>query len=132
MSKRFPNKCQNREKGFTLIELLVVVAILGVLAAVAIPNVAKFIGYGKSDVGTTEFHEMQNCVVAAMADDPITGSITAADFGNTGRTTPPSATDLTVGSKQLTYYIVGGIVRCLGHYHADADGTVHQLWYPTN
>jgi type IV pilus assembly protein PilA len=33
-----------KEKGFTLIELLVVIAILGVLVAVAIPNITKFIG----------------------------------------------------------------------------------------
>jgi type IV pilus assembly protein PilA len=130
MLNRLFDKRSYREKGFTLIELLVVVAILGVLAAVAIPNIAKFIGYGRSDVGSTELHEMQNCVVAAMADTPVTSEIIDADFGNTGEANPPSAVDLTVGPKHLTNYITGGIIRCLGHYHADADGTVHQLWYP--
>ena len=59
------------EKGFTLIELLIVVAILGVLAAVIIPNVGQFIGAGETEARQTEYQTIQTAVHQMMVDNEI-------------------------------------------------------------
>lgn len=74
------------ERGFTLIELLIVIAILGVLAAVIIPNVGRFFGRGETEARRTEKDSVQAAMDNMMADNGIS-SIPNNDFPTTAAAT---------------------------------------------
>ncbi len=61
-----------KQKGFTLIELLIVVAILGILAAVVIPNVGRFLGRGEQEAQNAEFQSIQAAVQSMLIDNNLT------------------------------------------------------------
>ncbi|MFC1895552.1 type IV pilin protein [Thermodesulfobacteriota bacterium] len=55
---------RTNEKGFTLIELMIVIAIIGILAAIAIPN---FISYRQRGYNAASNADIKNAYTAAQA-----------------------------------------------------------------
>ncbi len=62
------------EKGFTLIEIIIVLAVLGILAAIVIPNVSGFIGTSKERGWQADKNVLQAAVDSWRTDFTQRGS----------------------------------------------------------
>jgi prepilin-type N-terminal cleavage/methylation domain-containing protein len=119
-------KIRGNSKGFTLIELMIVIAIIGILAAIAIPN---FIAY-RDKAFCSRAESDANAVAAALADyfsipTHVTypGSDPVADLGvtlsgsgssiNTGTISGPTAA--------IVITVTDGSGRCPDDYQASND-----------
>lgn len=85
-----PPKSQHlllREAGFTLVEVMIVAAIIGILAAIAIPQYQGYVANGKAQTARATLQQLYLALETYRAEDPSGLLCPNADCDGTGADT---------------------------------------------
>lgn len=93
------------KKGFTLIELMIVVAIIGILAAIAIPKFADLITKSKEGSTKGSLGAMRSALTIYYGEQEGTYPFTAATGGTEVTSGDPTTTFSASGGPFLTKYL---------------------------